>query len=99
MGRELLRRAGRRAAMEEVDAAFAPVAGWSILGQLDKDEAETRVNQTAVAQPAIFAVQIALTRLWRWFGVEPSALVGHSLGEAAACGRSPACCPSTRRWR
>jgi len=85
MGRELLRQEPAfRAAMEEVDAAFVPVAGWSILAELDKDEAETRVNQTAVAQPAIFAVQIALTRLWRWFGVEPSALVGHSLGEAAA---------------
>jgi acyl transferase domain-containing protein len=85
MGRELYQREPAfRAALEEVDAAFVPLAGWSILGELQKQESETRVNDTAVAQPAIFAVQIALTRLWCAFGVEPSALIGHSLGEAAA---------------
>ena len=36
------------------------------------------------SQPALFAVMVSLARLWRSFGVEPSAVVGHSQGEIAA---------------
>ncbi|WP_405882190.1 acyltransferase domain-containing protein [Streptomyces sp. NBC_01136] len=39
---------------------------------------------TAFAQPALFALQLAQTRLWRRFGVEPGAVAGHSAGEYAA---------------
>ncbi|MEU1214174.1 type I polyketide synthase [Streptomyces sp. NPDC005791] len=39
---------------------------------------------TAFAQPAIFALQAAQTRLWRHLGVTPSAVAGHSVGEYAA---------------
>ncbi len=43
-------------------------------------------NSTEVdlIQPAIFAIQVALAALWRSWGVEPTAVVGHSLGEVAA---------------
>ena len=44
------------------------------------------VNQTAFAQPALFAVEWALAKLWRSWGVEPDMMLGHSLGEyVAAC--------------
>ena len=44
------------------------------------------MNETALTQPAIFSMQIALVALWRSFGVTPDAVIGHSLGEvAAAC--------------
>jgi acyl transferase domain-containing protein len=50
------------------------------------DEAGERLKQTAVAQPALFMVEYALARLWMAWGVRPSAMIGHSLGEyTAAC--------------
>jgi len=45
-----------------------------------------RLEQTAFTQPALFAIEYALTELWRSWGIEPGAALGHSLGEiAAAC--------------
>jgi acyl transferase domain-containing protein len=49
-------------------------------------EAELKLRQTAVAQPALFAVEYALAKWWLETGVRPDAMIGHSLGEyVAAC--------------
>ncbi|MFM8330493.1 MAG: beta-ketoacyl synthase N-terminal-like domain-containing protein [Candidatus Methylumidiphilus sp.] len=48
--------------------------------------AAERLEQTALAQPALFAVEYALAQLWMSWGVEPQAMIGHSIGEyVAAC--------------
>ena len=48
--------------------------------------ATEQLQQTAIAQPAIFTIEYALAKLWESWGVIPQALIGHSIGEyVAAC--------------
>jgi acyl transferase domain-containing protein/NADPH:quinone reductase-like Zn-dependent oxidoreductase len=50
------------------------------------DASDEELRQTGVSQPAIFAVEVGLFRLWESWGVRPSIVCGHSVGEyAAAC--------------
>lgn len=48
--------------------------------------ATQQLQQTALAQPALFVIEYALAQLWQAWGVQPQALIGHSIGEyVAAC--------------
>ncbi|MEW6704987.1 MAG: SDR family NAD(P)-dependent oxidoreductase [Pseudomonadota bacterium] len=85
MGRELLATEPVfRETVEACDRLLKPLAGWSLLQELGADEAHSRLDQTEVAQPALFALQAGLAALWRSWGVVPDAVVGHSVGEIAA---------------
>jgi len=85
MGRELMAsNAEFRAAIEEIDSFFHPMAGWSLVEEMDRPEAESRTSLTEFAQPLLFALQVALTALLRSAGIHPAAAMGHSVGEVAA---------------
>jgi acyl transferase domain-containing protein/surfactin synthase thioesterase subunit len=73
-----------RATIEQCDALLAPLAKWSLLAEFQAEASQSRLGETEVAQPAIFALQVGLANLWRSWGIEPSAVVGHSIGEVAA---------------
>jgi acyl transferase domain-containing protein len=85
MGRELLEQEPVfRTAIEDCDRAIAREAGWSLLEELTAPAERSRLNQVDVVQPALFAVGVSLAAIWRSWGIEPSAVVGHSQGEVAA---------------
>src|SRR5437762_10949654 len=51
-----------------------------------QDQDAGNLNKTLIAQPALFTIEYAMTRLWQSLGITPDAIVGHSLGEyVAAC--------------
>lgn len=85
MGRQLMAEEPRfRETLQRIDGYFSRLAGWSLLQELGRPEADSRIGDTRIAQPAIMAIQIALVELWRQHGVEPQGVVGHSIGEVAA---------------
>lgn len=52
----------------------------------DLDNATARINQTDITQPALFVTEYALAKLWMEWGINPDAMIGHSIGEyVAAC--------------
>src|SRR5262249_41048732 len=87
MGRELMRHEPVfREVMERCAAAMKPWATFSLLDELARTEETSQMSRTEIAQPSIFAMQVSLAALWKSWGVEPAAIVGHSVGEiAAAC--------------
>jgi acyl transferase domain-containing protein len=87
MGRELFQsEPAYRKAIEECDRLLLPHTGWSVVEVMHRESAETLLDDTGFAQPALFAMQCALVALWDAWGVRPDAVVGHSVGEvAAAC--------------
>ncbi|MGA9994261.1 MAG: aminotransferase class III-fold pyridoxal phosphate-dependent enzyme, partial [Pyrinomonadaceae bacterium] len=85
MGRELLQQESVfREVLEQCDALMNEHTDWSLLHELCAEEAESRLDELDVIQPAVFAIQVALAALWRSWGIEPDAVVGHSMGEVAA---------------
>ncbi|KAJ5745662.1 hypothetical protein N7520_010844 [Penicillium odoratum] len=72
-----------RESIDTFDKIFLPLAGFSILEKISgKDSSE--LDSTVVVQPAIAAIEIALARMIIAYGIQPDAIVGHSIGEVAA---------------
>nr|WP_318306323.1 SDR family NAD(P)-dependent oxidoreductase [Amycolatopsis sp. MEP2-6] len=80
MGRELLETSPVFAArMVECAAALEKFVDWKLLDALEGD-----LERVDVVQPVLWAVMVSLAKVWRSYGVEPAAVVGHSQGEIAA---------------
>lgn len=85
MGRQLYELdSSFRSVIDTCDNLMTARLGWSILDELDSTEAMSRMSETQVAQPLLFAVQIALVEMLRSLGIAPDAMIGHSVGEIAA---------------
>ncbi|WP_349268775.1 phthiocerol/phenolphthiocerol synthesis polyketide synthase type I PpsD [Mycolicibacterium parafortuitum] len=69
------------AAVDELEPAFVDKVGFSLRQTLEAGEPVTGIDRI---QPVLVGMQLALTQLWRSYGVEPDAVIGHSMGEATA---------------
>src|ERR1700722_3636664 len=76
-----------RTALDECDELLRPHLDRPLLSLLySRREEEGLLDRTIYTQPAIFALEYALYKLWASWGLEPDFLLGHSVGEyVAAC--------------
>lgn len=76
-----------RAALDQCAAVLDAYLGHPLLSVIFPDSVtETPLDETSFTQPALFAIEYALARLWQSWGVEPDYVLGHSVGEyVAAC--------------
>jgi iturin family lipopeptide synthetase A len=61
---------------------FSPVRGSG--NDSERTEADALLRQTRITQPALFAIEYALAKLWISWGITPTAMIGHSVGEYVA---------------
>ena len=86
MGRDLYEREPvARAVLDRCEEVFREARGTSLLDVMfGRPSAEGDLGDTAWEQPALYALECALTALWACAGVRPSVVMGHSVGELAA---------------
>jgi phthiocerol/phenolphthiocerol synthesis type-I polyketide synthase A len=82
MGRQLLAdEPVFAAAVAELEPIFVEQTGFSLQEVLSAGEPVVGIDRI---QPVLAAMQLALTKLWRSYGVQPDAVIGHSMGEVTA---------------
>ena len=72
-----------REAVDQCAERLAPHLGLDIRGPIF-GEREDELNETRLAQPALFVTEYALAQLWMSWGIVPQAMLGHSIGEYVA---------------
>ena len=70
--------------MHQCDKALGEHVGWSLIDVIRGVSGAPGLDRVDVVQPALWAVMVSLTELWRSVGVSPDAVIGHSQGEIAA---------------
>jgi acyl transferase domain-containing protein/acyl-CoA synthetase (AMP-forming)/AMP-acid ligase II len=74
-----------RDALAMCDRAMRPHLAESLVTELLAKQTDSRIDDAVdIAAAAVFAIQVALAALWRSWGIEPTAVLGHSLGEVGA---------------
>ncbi|MEZ5479928.1 MAG: beta-ketoacyl synthase N-terminal-like domain-containing protein [Thiolinea sp.] len=73
-----------RAAVEDVDRLLSAYTDYSLLDEFNAAADASRLALTEVAQPMLFAYQVGVVRVLEHWGIQPVAVVGHSVGEVAA---------------
>ena len=79
------------AAVDELEPDFVAQVGFSLKDVLLSGEPVVGIDRI---QPVLVGMQLALTALWRSYGVEPDAVIGHSMGEVTAAVVSGALSPA-----
>ena len=69
---------------DSVEEIFESLAGISLKEQLFSETLSEQLGLTSIAQPLLFAVQVALGKALGKLGLKPDVVLGHSIGEAAA---------------
>lgn len=70
--------------LRHCDQIASDLLGESLLSAMDASADPQRLAQTRLTQPALFALEYSLALLWRSWGIEPVAMLGHSVGEFVA---------------
>ncbi len=78
------------ARMGECATALEPYVDWSLTDVVRGAEGAPGFDRVDVVQPVLWAVMVSLAEVWRSYGVEPAAVIGHSQGEIAAAAVSGA---------
>ena len=69
------------AAIADLDVEFIGQLGFSLRDVIANGE---EVEGSVRVQSVLYGMQVALTALWRSYGIEPDAVIGHSMGEVSA---------------
>ncbi len=73
-----------RATLDACSHAASRLLREPLLPLIIEDGDAGLLDQTEYTQPALFSLEVGLARLWASFGLQPSAVLGHSIGEIAA---------------
>ncbi|MEO8152052.1 MAG: SDR family NAD(P)-dependent oxidoreductase [Rhizobacter sp.] len=88
MGRELYEsEPAFKAAIDRCAAVLDPLLGKplrEVMFEVMLEETGGSLDQTGFTQPALYAIEVALAATWRSWGIEPTVVIGHSVGEFAA---------------
>lgn len=75
-----------RQTLEKCEAEVQKCGGWSVMKEFLADQSESLIdgNNIEITQVALCCLQIALAEVWKSYGIQPAAVIGHSMGEVAA---------------
>ncbi|MDX3224888.1 type I polyketide synthase [Streptomyces sp. ME19-01-6] len=70
--------------MAACEQALTPYINWSLADILHQPADDPAWQRADIVQPVLFSIMVSLAALWRSYGIEPDAVLGHSQGEIAA---------------